>query len=339
MLRRKRFWFGLVISLGFLTFFLYRTDFRDILRALGEADYALALVSVPLYFVGFWIRTMRWRLLLRPVSRVSTTRLYPVVLIGLMANNILPARVGEFVRAYLVGQRESVSKSATLGTIAIDRVFDGFTLITILGIVIAFTGSDPNVIGIGVGTAVVFALAALVLALLAFDATRSKRLLRALLGLLPDRFEEPVMRLVESFLDGLGSLRSPLTLVFAAALSVASWLVETLMYWVVGQAFDLNVGFDVYLMIAAAANLALSILASPGGVGPFEVTTQAILIDLFNVARETASAYALALHALLLGPVILVGFVLLWATQMSLGEILGPGPTTVEPVPARPAAE
>jgi hypothetical protein len=79
----------------------------------------------------------------------------------------------------------------------------------------------------------------------------------------------------------------------------------------------------VYYLIAASANLALSILASPGGVGPFEVTTQAVLIDIYSVASGSAEAYAIALHALLLGPVIVAGFLLLWSTQLSLSDILG----------------
>ena len=109
----------------------------------------------------------------------------------------------------------------------------------------------------------------------------------------------------------------------ASLLSVSSWTVEVLMYWVVGQAFSLHVGLHVYFLIAAGANLALSIIASPGGVGPFEVTTQAILFDIFGVEKAAASAYAISLHALLLGPVIVVGFAILWASQLSLGDVLG----------------
>src|SRR5262249_32310253 len=156
----KRFWFGLVVSLAFLAFFLYRTNFREIADAFAGADYALAFAAVPLYFVGFWIRTIRWRWLMRPVRDVPTQRLYPVVLVGLMANNVLPARIGELVRAYLVGEREAVSKPAALGTIAVDRVFDGLTLVAILAGVTAFSGSDSTVKYTGIGTAAVFFAAA-----------------------------------------------------------------------------------------------------------------------------------------------------------------------------------
>jgi uncharacterized membrane protein YbhN (UPF0104 family) len=128
--------------------------------------------------------------------------------------------------------------------------------------------------------------------------------------------------MLDSFLEGLGSLRSPGALLRAAAASLASWLVEGSMYYVIGEAFHLDVGFHVYLIILAASNLALSIFASPGGVGPFEVATREVLV-FFNVAGAKASAYALALHALLLGPVIVAGFALLWLTQLSLRDLIG----------------
>jgi hypothetical protein len=91
---------------------------------------------------------------------------------------------------------------------------------------------------------------------------------------------------------------------------------------VVGEAFHLGVGFDAYLVVVSAANLALSVFASPGGVGPFEVTTREVLI-FFGVGGAAASAYAIALHALLLAPVIGVGALLIWSSRVSMREIMG----------------
>jgi uncharacterized membrane protein YbhN (UPF0104 family) len=109
---------------------------------------------------------------------------------------------------------------------------------------------------------------------------------------------------------------------------------EAAMYYIVGEAFHLNVGFDVYLLVTASANLALSVFASPGGIGPFEVATREVLV-YFKVAGASASAYALALHALLLAPVIIVGLVLVWTTSLSLRDMLGQTPT-IPPARTRP---
>ncbi len=340
MLRQKRFWFGLIISVSFLAIFLARTDFGQIRGSFSGANYALAFGAVPLYFIGFWFRTIRWRYLLKPVSEVGTGRLYPVVLIGLMTNNVAPARVGELVRAYLLGERERMSKSTALGTIAVDRAFDGLTLVAILGIVIAFSGANSEVKSIGAATAVLFMAATSVLVGMAFSPRRGRALLMRFVRLLPEALAEKIEGLLDSFVTGLLAIRSPWVLLKAGIASFASWLTEATMYYLVGQAFHLGMGFHVYLVILGAANLALSVFASPGGVGPFEVATREVLV-FFNVkgGSAAASAYALALHALLLGPVIAIGFLLLWSGHMSLGQLLGTRPETPPAVPGAQGIE
>ena len=94
MLRSVRVWLGILITLLFLGLFLRSTDFGQIKNSFRDANYALAFASLPVYFFGIWVRTIRWQYLLRPVKRISVWRLYPVVIIGMMANNIMPARAG-----------------------------------------------------------------------------------------------------------------------------------------------------------------------------------------------------------------------------------------------------
>ncbi len=330
MLRRKRFWLGLAISVVFLAFFLARTDFDDIREAFSGADYPLACAAVPIYFAGYWLRALRWRLLLRPVASIPTARLYPVVIIGLMTNNVAPMRLGEIVRAYLVGERESMSKSTAFGTIAVDRAFDGLALVAIFGAVTTLSHTDAGRQSLGVGAALLFLAGAAVLAGLAFSPVRVRGLLLQLAAFAPARLASTAEEMLDAFLAGLAALRSPGVMLLAAAASVASWVVEASMYYVVGEAFHLEVGFDVYLMIVAAANLALSIFASPGGVGPFELATREILV-LYNVGSASASAYAIALHALLLVPVIILGFALLWSMHFSFRQIMGMSEQTQTP--------
>src|SRR5262249_54443016 len=146
---------------------------------------------------------------------------------------------------------------------------------------------------VGVLTALAFAAGTIMLGCLALS-TKAQDWLQRVLNRLPGTIGAKVEGVLEAFLTGLEAIRSPLVLAKAAAASLASWLVEATMYWVVGRAFHLSVGFDAYLLIVAAANLALSILASPGGVGPFEFTTKQILISFGVVAPGLAEAYALA---------------------------------------------
>ncbi|MDZ4278744.1 MAG: lysylphosphatidylglycerol synthase transmembrane domain-containing protein [Dehalococcoidia bacterium] len=345
MLRSRRVWLGFAISLIFIGLFLYQTDFGEIRDAFAEAHYAIAFASLPVYFLGIWVRTIRWQYLLRPVARLSAARLYPVVIIGLMANNLIPARAGELVRAYILGEREKVSKAAALGTIAVDRLFDGLTLIPMLVIIGAFVSSSEefplpvvdvsiNLFGLAVIMAVLFGAALSVLIVLAFSQRWRDRTDRLVHRLTPERFRPSVEGLAHSFFLGLNSLRSPTDLGVAWVMSTVSWLLEATMYYMVGRAFDIDVGFQYFLLITAAANLAISILASQGGIGPFELVAKQTLIAA-GVGSSAATAYAIGLHALVLLPVIAVGLYFLGTMGISLGEMFrrSTAARAVEPEP------
>ncbi len=333
MLRSRRVWLGFAISLVFLALFFVRTDFGEIRDAFEHANYAIALASLVVYFAGIWVRTVRWQYLLRPVAKVSTPRLFPVVIIGLMANNLVPARMGELVRAYILGEREQVSKAASLGTIAVDRVFDGLTLIPMLVIIAAFAGGGErfeanlwlvdftvDFEGLAVIMAVLFGLALVVLFALAFSDAWRQRTDRLITALTPERFRPSMEGIAHSFFEGLHSLRSPVDLGVALVMSTISWLLEATMYYLVGLAFDIHVGFQYYLLATAAANLAISVLASQGGIGPFEFVTKQTFIAA-GVTSAKATAYAIGLHALVLLPVIAVGLYFLGTMGLSLGEM------------------
>lgn len=343
MLRSRRLWFGLAISLVFLGLFLYQTDFGEIRDAFANAHYGIAFASLGVYFAGIWVRTIRWQYLLRPVARVPVSRLFPVVIIGLMANNLIPARAGELVRAYVLGERERVSKAASLGTIAVDRVFDGLTLVPMVVVIIAFVGTSEkfplpvvdysiDLVGLSIIMAVLFSVALAVLLVLAFSATWRDRTDRLIHWLTPERLRPSVEGLAHSFFEGLRSLRSPVDLTVAWVMSAVSWLLEGTMYYLVGLAFDIDVGFQYYLLVTAAANLAISVLASQGGIGPFELVTKQTFIGA-GVTTSTATAYAIGLHALVLLPVIALGLYFLGAMGFSLGEMFRRSTQASSPAP------
>ncbi len=336
LLRSRGFWIGILVSAALIGLFLYseRDNLGDIDDAFRDANYALIAASMPVYFLGLWMRTIRWQYLLRPVRRVTTLRLYPVVIIGLMANNLIPARAGELARAYVLGQRERISKTTSLGTIAVDRIFDGVTLVPMMLIVAAFAGRDTNFdvgagswtvslnfAGLGAAMAVLFGIGMAILFYLAFS-ERGRAQTHALVTFfLPARLEPKIERLLNSFYDGLHALRSPVDLGVAWAMSLVSWMLEATMYFMVARAFGIHEGYHVFLLLTAAANLAIAIVASQGGVGPFEIVVSKTVVA-FGAGKGAASAYALGLHALLLFPIIAIGLYLIWSMKLTFGDML-----------------
>ena len=331
MLKSRGFWIGIAVSALFIALFARSTDFAEVREAFEEANYALALASLPVYFLGLWMRTIRWQYLLRPVKVVPARRLYPVVIIGLMANNLIPARVGELVRAYVLGQRERISKTASLGTIAVDRLFDGITLIPIMLLVAAFAGHQAefdvpllgslNFTGLGIVMSALFGMALILLFYFALSTPGQAQLHAIVRFLLPASLEDKVENLVDSFISGLRALKSPVDLAIAWLMSLLSWTLEATMYYIVALAFDIHEPFYVFLLLTAAANLAIAIIASQGGVGPFELVVKETLVA-FGVAPGVASAYAIGLHALLLFPIIALGLYFIWSMKLTFGDML-----------------
>ncbi|HRE29544.1 MAG TPA: lysylphosphatidylglycerol synthase transmembrane domain-containing protein, partial [Anaerolineales bacterium] len=85
--------------------------------------------GIAVYFVGVWARAWRWHYLLKPIKAISTNTMFPIVTIGYMGNNILPARAGEVLRAFVLRKQQGVPVSASLATIVVERIFDGVVML------------------------------------------------------------------------------------------------------------------------------------------------------------------------------------------------------------------
>jgi glycosyltransferase 2 family protein len=128
-MKRWQFWVGVLISLFFMYIALRGLHLEDLGDAVQNANYWWLLPGVLVYFVGVWARAWRWHYLLRPVKKISTRTMFPVVAIGYMGNNIYPARAGEVLRAVVLKRREGVPVSASLATIIVERIFDGVVML------------------------------------------------------------------------------------------------------------------------------------------------------------------------------------------------------------------
>jgi uncharacterized membrane protein YbhN (UPF0104 family) len=175
-------------------------------------------------------------------------------------------------------------------------------------------------LGLSVVMAVLFGGALAVLFLLAFSEGWRGRVDRLIMALTPARFRPRVEGLAQPFFQGLDALRNPVDLAIAWMLSGISWALEATMYYMVGLAFGIDAGFHIYLLATAASNLAISLVASQGGIGPFELVTKQTLIAV-GVGSSAATAYAIGLHALVLLPVIALGLYFLGTMGLSLGEM------------------
>jgi glycosyltransferase 2 family protein len=316
-----KFWIGLLISVAFLFLVFRGLNFDRTITAIRGANYWLLLPALVAYFAGVWVRSVRWQVLLGPIKKITSWRLFPVVVIGYMANDVLPARIGEIVRAYVLGRREDVSTTATLATIVVERIFDGLVMILFMAAVALMVPLGDQLLVIVRLASVIFFGVLIVFFALAFIPRLADFSVSLVVRVLPGRYGEKAAGLLRSFIDGLGCLKSARQLSAVLGLSVAAWLLEASMYFIIASGFQISLPFYGAILTTAVANLATLVPSSPGYVGPFEAGSMLVLSGVFGFAREAAMSYVIVLHAALYLPVTLLGLFFWWKESLSWREI------------------
>lgn len=320
-MRSWRVWLGFGISLVFLYFAVRGQDFERIGQALREASYIWLIPALVAYFLGVGVRSVRWHLLLRSVENVPPRRIFPIIAIGYMANNVLPFRAGEVVRAYALSTRYQVRKSAALATIAIERIFDGLTMLIFMLVASLSIALTSDLRAVAIIATVLFPLLTLTLVLFVFAPGLRGWAIELSVRLLPGKVGARVEQMAQSFFEGLGILKRRQDLFSVALTSLLAWLLEASMYLLIAQGFSLDVSPLAILLVTAVANLATLIPSSPGYVGPFETGVLLVLNGALGIERELALSYAIVLHAALYFPVTLLGLVYWWRESLSWREV------------------
>ncbi len=329
-----------------LLLLLYQVDLGELKDALWDANYSLLAPSVAVYFIAVWFRAARWRYLLAPIATIPVRRLYPIVIIGYMANNLLPVRLGEVVRSYFLSRNENVNTSSALATVAVERVYDGITLLAFAALSapwLLLLGQFDGAADVSRTTGLIFLVAAIlafsvflaIFTLLGSSAAFANRM-EGWLDIVPAGPRPKVKELFRTFVAGLTILNSPSKHLWLFIYSLPVWLLECSMYFMLAYAFGIDEYFGsvwvlmlVTLLLTATSNLATAIPSAIGGIGPFEIVAQQTLMAL-GVGASLAGAYGGFVHLVALWlPVNVVGLVLLWKNNLSLREMSAASRTSV----------
>lgn len=314
--RSPRVWIGIPISFLFLILAFRGQDPAEIREAFARVDWRYLLPALLLQYTGIAVRAFRWHVLLRPVRDLTSRDVFPILMVGYAANNVLPLRTGELVRAWALERRFGVRKSAALATIAVERLFDGLTMLLFVGGAATVIGLTAELQHVALVAAAVFAVALVGLGVLLAGGALRDRLLRLVLGPLPERLSARVERMAESFLVGLGVLSRRGDLVLVALTSLLAWGFEASMYWMVARAFGDPLAAAITpagaLLTTAIGNLATLVPSGPGYVGTFEAGVLLAVNGALGISRGLALSYGVLLHVILWLPVTAWGAIEWW---------------------------
>lgn len=329
MTRRWQTVIGIAVSLLLLYWALHDVSLSELWQYVRTANLWLLSLAIAIQTAGFLIRAARWKVFLAPaLANPSFNARFGSTCVGFMANNLLPARVGEFARAYALSRSQPISVSASFGSLVVERLFDGLTLAVFLAAPLFLPGFrlapglGDQLAGKILLVLVIFGGACAALLIMIWKPGLAIRLFRGTLGrLLPRRAADKIAQVMESFIEGLGAMRSPGLVAAGFAWSFVLWLWGALAFYVGMLAFGITKpGYMGSVFLQAVNAFLVSIPSSPGFFGPFEASVR-LALGPFGVPASQAVSFAAAFHIGAFTPVTILGLYYLGRLGLSWGEV------------------
>lgn len=310
--------FGIAISFIFVYFAFRDINLEEFIESIKEGEYIWVLPALTALVASFWLRGYRWKIILEPVKEVSIRSAFSATMIGYMANNILPFRIGDLIRLVALSKEANVSKAAALGSVVIERIFDLLMILAIFGIALfAYPNLPQWAVAAGYFAVGLFAI----LIFFSFFARNNVEALvrfnKKFIYKFSDKVAEKSEGIIRSFSDGLKVIHNVKDLLWLVLVSIALWLISILWVWFTLEIFDFDLPISAPFLVIIFIMFAVSIPSAPGYVGTFHGFVIAALMFM-GVDADAARASAVVMHATNYIPVTVIGLYYLWSSNFSL---------------------
>ncbi len=336
---------SITISIVCTWLFVKHIDWLLLKNALGGANYWFIIPTLILTLLVYIVRALRWQVLLSHIKRISVVNLLSVTSIGFMANNILPARVGEILRPFILTKKENVKFSTSFATVIVERIFDMLGLILFTVVVIAllphppatqenslthvsadhvYTIKESIIPSLKKWTEIFAAVGVVTIGTLFSVVMRPdffKKILFNLCAFLPHKLRDKVLGLYESFVYGLKILEDKKQTVWILMLSLFIWVLGGAEIYLLGFSFHMHLPFMGACLVAVCLALAVALPQAPGFVGVFHIAVLKSL-HIFGIETTAAQSYAIVLWAISILPSTLMGFLFLWREGIAFREVI-----------------
>ena len=305
---------GAVLSAALIYWTLHGISPAEVARRLSHANALLFFAATFCATAIFALRAVRWRAILKPVAgELSLGALWRATAIGMMVNNVVPARAGEIARAYALTRESPVPFATSLASLAVDRLFDAIVLLLLAATALldpAFSsggtlaGRSLTSFALGAGTLVFVLLAGLYA--LVFFPTQLLRLFELFARKVSPAVEERGRRVLQTFVEGLSVLRSPARFAAVFGWTLVHWLLNALGFWFAFKAVGIAAPFSAALFLQAFIALGTAVPALPGFFGVFEYMSVRGLA-IYGVSQELAATWAIGYHLFSFIPITVIG--------------------------------
>ena len=336
---------SIIVSIICSWLFVRKIEWSLLKNALEGANYWFVIPAVILTLLVYLVRAFRWQCLLSHIKRVSVINLLSVTCIGFMANNILPARVGEVLRPFLLYKKENIKFSTSVATAIMERIFDMLGLIIFTVVVIAIlphpSTTHHNPLGPvsvnGVNTikesiipslkkwtevfAAVGVFTIVSMFLIVIKPDFFKKILSKVCFFLPHKLKDKIFGFYDSFVHGLKILENKTQTVWIMALSLVIWILAGVEIYLLGFSFHIQLPLVGACLVAVCIALAVALPQAPGYIGVFHIAVLKAL-DIFGVQTSAAQSYAIVLWAIGIIPSTIMGFLFLWREGIAFRDVV-----------------
>jgi hypothetical protein len=310
---------GVILSSFFIILAFKNFNLNDFTSAMVKVNIFLVFLAAGAFLCSYILRGIRWQIMLKSVKEIPFLTSFCILFIGYMANALLPLRLGEVIRAYVLGVKENISKLASLSSIILERIFDGMILVFFLSMLLIIYPFPGWVKNLGIFTAVLFCGGISLIFMITRYQIKIINFLCYILHFFSDTVHKKITPYIEKFVLGVGMLKNKSQSSFVAVISVFIWLNEALVYYILLIAFNITSQtlFFIALFTMIIINFGIMIPSSPGNIGTYHYFC-ILALTLFGVSSNTALAYAIVANALMIICTVISGVICMWHMEFSI---------------------
>jgi len=302
----------MLVGLIFIWLSFRGTDLEGIKSSFEAANYLYSIPVALLAILALVLRSYRWGVILEPLEKIDQWPLFSITAVGFMAINLLPWRMGELARPYLISQKSTIKMGSSFATIIVERVFDMLTLMIFLLLVLMTVKLPTWLFRSACSILIIIIPLLFLLIFLAVKRELSVRGIDRIIGRLPKTLSSRLMKLFHSFLDGLQILPDLKKIFYLFLLSVLIWFLVGLSDYILFLSFGSMSGLPLVAAYAVLTITALGVTlpAAPGFVGNFHFSC-VLALTLFGIPKTDALTFAILLHFIQVMITIILGLIFL----------------------------
>ena len=258
--------------------------------------------------------------MLHPLEKISQKTLFPITCVGTMAIALVPMRVGEIVRPYLIKTKSQIPFTSSLATIFVERVLDVLALIFILSFAIFNSDLPEWLIISGYISFIIFILLICLIFFIYYKTEFIIKLSRPFLNNLPQNFIIKIEELIRTFADGFKVISSSKRLLYTVFLSVLIWIFSTLAIYNLYFTQNLQLPFFTSFVVLFITMIGISLPTAPGFIGNWQYGC-ILALSIFDISKGDALAFSIVYHLSAMSITIILGMIFLPFVNISIKDI------------------